>query len=170
MGEEVGSIVRGLTGLMVVAAASLWLTVSRFEREAAPPERRRLQILVGLVIVVQTTHFIEELIAGFHMRFPELLGLAPWPFGFFVGFNLFWIAVWGLSALVVGRRIRGALFPIWFLAVGSALNGIAHPTMALMDAGYFPGLLTSPVCGIAGVMLLRSLTAYTVGRSPLRGT
>jgi len=40
-------------------------------------------------------------------------------------------------------------------------NGVAHPLLSVRVAGYFPGLITSPVLGIVGVLLLRRLTSIT---------
>ena len=94
---------------------------------------------------------------GFHLRYPELLGLAPWPPSFFVTFNLVWIVVWGLSLLGLSRHVRAAYFPMWFLGIGSAVNGVAHPIFSMAVSGYFPGLLTSPLVGLLGVLLLREL-------------
>ena len=44
------------------------------------------------------------------------------------------------------------LYHVWFLAIASALNGIAHPVLSMMGGGYFPGLLTSPLVGILGTL------------------
>ena len=165
MGDDLRSIVLGTTGLLVVALISVWLTAFRVESPATAEARKKLQVVAALVIGVQVAHFGEELIGGFQTQFPEILGLTEWSLEFFVGFNLFWIVVWVLAVAVIGRRIRGALFPVWFLAVASALNGIAHPMLTITDGGYFPGLLTSPLSGIAGIVLLRQLTAFTEGRS-----
>jgi len=49
------------------------------------------------------------------------------------------------------------LFSIWFLAIASAVNGVAHPVLSLVSGGYFPGLWSSPLVGVAGVFLLRAL-------------
>jgi hypothetical protein len=170
MNEALGSILPSMTLLGFAAALSVWLTASRAEGAGAFTERRRVQLQVTFVLCAQIAHFTEELIAGFHLRLPELLRLEPWPLEFFVGFNLLWIAVWVLSILALGKGIHLALFPIWFLAIASALNGIAHPALALIDGAYFPGLLTSPVSGIAGVLLLRRLTEFTERRTGLQPT
>jgi hypothetical protein len=47
----------------------------------------------------------------------------------------------------------GAVFAAWFLAIAGLFNGIAHPLMAVAVGGYFPGLVTSPVIGVAGAAL-----------------
>ena len=47
------------------------------------------------------------------------------------------------------------------LAIAGTFNGIAHPALALAAGGYFPGLISSPVIGVAGVLLWRSLLRST---------
>jgi hypothetical protein len=64
-----------------------------------------------------------------------------------------------LSVSVRGSRL--ALFPIWFFALASIGNGIAHPVLAIIARGYFPGLVTSPIVGIVGILLWRRLTLLT---------
>jgi hypothetical protein len=83
------------------------------------------------------------------------------PLSFFVAFNLAWIVIWIVSIpfLRVGRR--PAFFAAWFIAIGGMLNGIAHPMMAIASGGYFPGLITSPVIGLAGMILWQRLQRAT---------
>jgi hypothetical protein len=60
-------------------------------------------------------------------------------------------------------------FPVWFLAIASAANGVVHPILSLIVAGYFPGLWTSPLAGLLGAALLRTLLAPpAAGRAPLK--
>jgi hypothetical protein len=81
---------------------------------------------------------------------------------FFVIFNLTWLANWVAS--IPGLRLAqpAAFFAAWFLAIAGMLSGIGHPIMAIIAGGYFPGLVTSPFIGIAGVWLWRRLYASTV--------
>src|SRR5580704_5983036 len=67
------------------------------------------------------------------------------------------------TAAVLGLRAghRSAFFPAWFLAIASIANGIAHPLLAVRVGGYFPGLLTAPLVGIAGGFLWACLMAMT---------
>jgi hypothetical protein len=90
-----------------------------------------------------------------------LLGLSPWSLRFFVTFNLFWLAVWGLSLWGLKARWQAALFPLWFLGLGCLVNGLAHPAFSLRTGGYFPGLFTSPLVGLVGIFLLRRLSVIT---------
>jgi hypothetical protein len=161
MSEELRSILVGTGGLTLAAGVAVVLTVSRREFVASPEQLRGAVRLVLAAVLVQTAHFAEELFTEFHQRFPELLGLAPWPVSFFLGFNLFWIGVWLFSALTFAAHPARALFPLWFLGIASLANGVAHPLLAIAAGGYFPGLFTSPLVGYAGVVLLRRLTLIT---------
>lgn len=155
----VGSILIGTLGLTVAAAVSLCLAVRSDGERSADNVGRWL--LLG--ILAHGVHSLEEYLTGFYVRFPELLGLVAWPPLFFVSFNLSLIAVWivCLSQLPTGRWF--ILFPIWFLALGSAINGLAHPVLAIVAGDYFPGLITSPVVGVVGVGLSRALSQREAG-------
>jgi hypothetical protein len=117
--------------------------------------------LAVIAVVLQAAHFMEEFTTGFHERFPELLAIAPWSMQFFVSFNLFWLAIWTLSIWGLASHRRAALFPLWFLAIGGFANGIAHPLLSAGAGGYFPGLLTSPLVGAIGFLLLQRLLVIT---------
>jgi len=121
-----------------------------------------MPLLIGLA--AQCMHFMEEFVTRFQDRFPTLLGLRAWSLNFFVVFNLIWLSIWILSAIGMRRGYRLALFPVWFFAIGAIANGIAHPMLAVVGQGYFPGLITSPVVGVLGVLLwlrLQALTTYS---------
>jgi hypothetical protein len=156
MDEPLRSILTGSTGLDIAAVAALVLTARRSPR-AAPPDFVRLG---WITLAIQGLHFVEELFTGFETRFPVLLGLAPWPETFFVSFNLTWIVIWA-GALLTAGRVRVALFPLWFLAIAAMANGIFHPLAAVAVRGYFPGLLTAPLLGLAGVALFARLMRCT---------
>jgi len=163
MSEELRSILLGTAGLSVAAVAALGLTLARGGVVADKRELRTSLLLSCVAILLQAAHFAEEWATGFHQRFPELLGLSPWSTRFFVTFNLVWIALWLLSLWGMKARRRVALFPLWFLGLGCVANGIAHPLFALRTEGYFPGLVTSPLVGIVGLLLLRRLFRITGG-------
>jgi hypothetical protein len=151
----------GTAGLSVSALIALFLTVTRASVDPDAAARGHLARLLVLALVLQCGHFAEELATGFHDRFPEMLGLRPWSLAFFVPFNLFWIAVWGLSIVGLRAGLRVALFPIWFLGIGCAANGVAHPLFAALEWAYFPGLWMSPLVGVVGILLLRRLASFT---------
>ncbi|MDH4066701.1 MAG: hypothetical protein OEW19_20050 [Acidobacteriota bacterium] len=158
----------GLLGILpsvailgIAALVAVFLTIGR---AWAAESQIRLPGAVHVAMVAvacQVGRFTEELLTGFHARFPALFGLAPMSLGFFVSFNVAWLVVWSLSAWGVAAHRRAALFPLWFLGIGCALNGVAHPALSVLAGGYFPGLVTSPVVGLVGVVLLRRLLDVT---------
>lgn len=79
----------------------------------------------------------------------------------FVAFNVTWIAIWMASIPFLRLGRRPAFFAAWFIAIAGVLNGIAHPMMAIASGGYFPGLVTSPIIGVAGVVLWQRLLRAT---------
>lgn len=161
MNDELRSILLGTAGLWIAVVAALFLTLARGDVEASGERLRAAVRLAIVAVLVQAAHFAEELATGFHQRFPEMFGLTPWPVGFFVSFNLFWLGIWGLSIRGLTARRWCALFPLWFLGIASVANGLAHPPLSLRDGGYFPGLVSSPFVGIAGILLLRCLFQLT---------
>lgn len=166
MGDRIESILIGTAGLSLAAFVSLYLVMVRTGAAAEPEARERFVRLVLIAIAIESVHFGEELATGFHQRFPELLGLSPWPLSFFVVFNVAWIALWLVSAAGLRAGVDAAYFPIWFLVIGMMLNGVAHPLLALAAGGYFPGLVTSPVTGVLGFVLCPKLWALTDPRWP----
>ena len=144
------SILIGTAGLGVALVAATFLAINR--RPTAPEASRVAPWFVG-AIAAQFAHFAEEYIGGFHIRFPELLGLAPWSARFFVNFNLACVVVFLFSVPLVRRGFRPAFLPVWFLSLAAMANGIAHPLLALSAGGYFPGLWTSPLLGGLGLLL-----------------
>ena len=162
MGSELGSFLVGTIPLDVLLVVALHRTLTRRPIDAGPAARRRLMAFFAAAIAVQGTHFAEEWAADFHVRFPELLGLHPWSIELWAGFNIAWLAIWALCLPGLRRGWRPALFPVWFLALACLVNCAAHPLLALAAGGYFPGLWTSPVCGLVGLpfyALLSRLTA-----------
>jgi hypothetical protein len=166
MNPQLSSYATGTLGLTVVLAVAAVLSFGRRNITTAPRTLARLQAAAVFAIAAQSLHFLEELYTAFYQRFPAQLGLAPWSATFFVAFNLAWLSIWTGAAVAIRRRSALVLFPLWFLALALILNGIAHPLLALAAAGYFPGLATSPLVGVLGVVLLRRLArATTADRS-----
>ncbi len=163
MTESLRSVLLGTSVLSAALALALLLSLRRSTLSQDPAARDGVLRLLLLAIAVQCLHFGEEFVTGFHVRFPEMLGLSPWTPEFFVAFNLVWIAIWVISAraLALGEGVRLALLPVWFLAIAAAANGIGHPVFALRAGGYFPGLFTSPLIGILGAALWLRLLALT---------
>ena len=82
-------IVLGMAALVAILLA---------RHRPSPPENiaERLAASHALAVAtgLQSIHFVEESVTGFHERFPALLGLPSMSFSFFVAFNLIWIAIW----------------------------------------------------------------------------
>ena len=120
----------------------------------------RLRPILAFSLLGQAVHFAEESVTGFHARFPELLGLPAWPFPLFVSFNLALLVIWawGLTS-PLHHRLYAIIY--WFFALALVLNGVAHPSLSVLVGGYFPGLYSSPVIGILGILLLVRLYRAT---------
>lgn len=161
MNDEFRSLLPSAVVLGAAGVISLYLTLTRgWADESRKHIRGAVQIAL-VAILFQAGHFVEELSAGLHERLPALFGLPPMPLQFFVSFNVVWLMIWAISAWGLGAHLRPALFPLWFLGIGCAVNGVAHPALSILAGGYFPGLLTSPVVGVLGVLLLRRLRDVT---------
>ena len=161
MNDEVGSLLPSALALGSAGLIALFLGLTRGWMENAPSLMRSAVRTALITVLVQATHFAEELVTGFHERFPALFGLAPMPLRFFVAFNVAWLAIWGLAVWGLAARRRAALFPLWFLGIAGVVNGFAHPSLSVFAGGYFPGLLTSPAIGVLGFLLLRRLLRVT---------
>ena len=125
------------------------------------PARKAAAMFLLVATLVQAAHFIEEATTGFHAAFPAFFGQPPIPLAAFVSFNVTWLLIWLASVPGTYSANRFALFAAWFLALAGMLNGIAHPLLAAAVGGYFPGLVTSPFIGIAGLLLWQRLRRAT---------
>jgi hypothetical protein len=166
MTENLRSILTGTAGLAAGMAAALLLTILRAPAPENEVERERASRIFLIGLAVQCLHFLEEFLAGFEDRFPRLLGLPAWSNNFFVAFNLIWLCIWIISVVGLMSGYRSAYFPAWFFAIASIMNGIAHPILCIIAQGYFPGLVSSPVVGVIGVLLWIRLWALTAARDP----
>jgi hypothetical protein len=153
------SMFLGTLGLTLFALIAITLAFTRGSISIAYASRIRR--VSAVVIFFQLGHFVEETRQGFYIRFPELFGLVPWPREFFLVFNIFWLVAWSLAMLGIVAFGRISAFALWFLAIASMANGIIHPLLAFAVGSYFPGLWTSPIVGILGVMLFRTLRVGT---------
>jgi hypothetical protein len=141
--------------------ASVILTVIRPRLRPEVRRSARFFIVVGLTILAQCVHFLEEFRSHFFIRFPEAFGLQPFTETVFVSFNLTWLAIWVIALFAVRKGLVIAVCPIWFLGLAMVLNFLAHPILALRSGGYFPGLLTAPLVGVLGVLLIGELVRVT---------
>ncbi len=156
------SLVPSIVVLGLAALAALQLALRRPSSNELRKNRLSASHMLALATAIQAVHFAEEWATDFHIRFPSLFGLEPMPLSFFVAFNLIWIVVWIASVplLRIGRKV--AFFSAWFLAIAGMLNGIAHPLLAVVSGGYFPGLISSPFIGLASLFLWIRLRRATL--------
>jgi hypothetical protein len=157
MSETLRSELVGTAGLSAAALAALLLTVRRTPVADDRVGRQRTTLVYAALVMAQALHAAEEYATGFYSAFPSMLGLAPWPIGFFLAFNLTWLAVWIASAIGLRAGQAAAYFPAWFLAIAAIGNGVAHPLLAIRAGGYFPGLVTSPLLAVGGILLWRRM-------------
>ena len=163
MADSLRSLLLGTAALQVTLLVALFLTWTR-PGMGDGPSRDRLLRGFSWALAWQCLHVLEEFLTGFYVRFPALLGLVPWSEEFFLTFNLVWLAIWIVSATALRDGRRWALWPIWFFAMGMLINGVAHPLLAFVAGGYFPGLWTAPLAGFLGGVVFAQLLALT--RSP----
>lgn len=151
--------------LSSAAVAALILTLTR---RVADSEVARKAAARGLALAVfaQGAHFVEEAVTGFDRQFPALLGLSAIPVSLFLWFNVAWLAIWAASVPGLRSGRAAAFFAAWFLSIAGMLNGIAHPLLAVVRGGYFPGLVTSPIIGVAGALLWVRLRGATRRQAP----
>jgi hypothetical protein len=161
MDQNLRSVLVGTAGLSAGAVVALLLTILRRPVDGDLAGRERVARLFLIGLAAHCLHFMEEFVTRFHDRFPALLGLPAWPENLFVVFNLIWLSIWILSAIGLQKGYPLALFPVWFFAIAAIANGIAHPMLAVVARGYFPGLITSPMIGVLGVLLWLRLKALT---------
>lgn len=148
--------------LGLAALAALFLVLSRRSPPENAAERLAAARALALAIGVQSVHFIEEAITGFHEQLGTLLGIPGIPLPVFVVFNLIWLGIW-IASVPELRSARGsAFFAAWFLAIAGMINGVAHPLLAIAAGGYFPGLVSSLFIGIASIRLWFRLRRATL--------
>jgi len=156
-GAGVQSMLTGTIGLQIAFLAALGLGLSRPRLHSGRP----LVVASLVTLAMQALHFTEEYSTGFATAFPMRLGLAPWSDTFFIVFNVGWIALWAFAIATADRLPRAAAVLLWFLAIAAIVNGVAHPLLAVAAKGYFPGLWTAPVLGLAGLWLAKNLRRAT---------
>jgi len=159
--SELRSWAFGATGIWVALIAAGLLAARRPFPALSDRGRRHLVLLALVAIAVQIAHFGEELSKGFFAAFPQALGLPLWSRRAFIVFNLVWLVAWLISVPTAVRGSRLAQWLLWFLALALVLNGIAHPVLAVLARGYFPGLVTSVAAFLAGGVMLRWMVGVT---------
>jgi hypothetical protein len=147
--------------LGLAALAAVLLVQTRWSPPENLAERRAAARVLILAIVAQSIHFTEEASTGLHERLGPLLGVQGIPFPVFVVFNLVWLGIWIASVPALRSARAPAFFAAWFLAIAGMFNGIAHPLLAIAAGGYFPGLVSSPLSGVASLWLWLRLRRAT---------
>jgi hypothetical protein len=159
------SILPSLLVLGLAAIAAATLAASRPPRPLHSPIRPAASRALIVALVIQGIHFGEEAVTDFPARLGELLGIPAMPMSFFLAFNVVWLGIWTVSVPGLKSAHTAAYFAAWFLAIAAMVNAIAHPLLAVAAGGYFPGLVSSPVIGAAGVSLWLKLRAATGKKS-----
>ena len=152
--------------LSPIFAISVVLTASR---SPVPDDQlNSVRRLVLIACAAQLLHLLEESAFDLHVVLPEAFGFPGMSLPFFLSINTGALVVWLLGAL---QRTFNPLVvtTFWFLGLASVFNLVAHPTMAIVTGGYFPGVLTSPLVGFTGLLLTRRLfqaTGDALGSGP----
>jgi hypothetical protein len=100
---------------------------------------------------------------GFTSRWPRRSGSSWTP--------CFWPAPLFPCPWWNGRRTRTSFRPLNAASasaiptIGCSANGVAHPLLSMRTGGYFPGLVTSLLVGVIGILLLRRLALITEPRT-----
>ena len=155
------SLLPSIFVLGLAAIASVLLARNRKINNSYPQGITKASLALAVATLAQAAHFSEEAFTGFHEKLPAFFGLPAMSFAGFMIFNLVWLAIWVFSIYGLKAGFFIALFAAWFLAIAGIINGAAHPLLALVSGGYFPGLYTSPIVFIAGIMLWRTLKSAT---------
>ncbi len=144
-----------ILGLAALAAAHQTLT--HRPRSTSRGTLKSAAIALAVAASIQAIHFTEEALTDFPGRLGALLGIPAMPMSFFLTFNLCWLTIWAASVPGLRSGRSWAFFAAWFLAIAGVINGVAHPALAIASGDYFPGLVTSPFIGVAGIWLSRKL-------------
>lgn len=158
---QLSSYLPSFLALFMLLIASVVLTVVRPRLRPEVKASTRFLAVVGLTILGQCLHFFEEWRSRLYIRLPETFDLQPLTESLFVSFNVTWLAIWVISLLAVRAGLVIALCPLWFLGLAMVFNLFAHPLLALVDGGYFPGLVTAPLVGVLGILAIRELVRVT---------
>lgn len=164
------NVLPSMVVLGLAALAALLLVLSRRSPPESVAERLSAARSLALAVGVQSIHFVEEAVTGFHERLGALLGLPGIPLSVFLVFNLSWLGIWVASVPGLRSARAFAFFAAWFLAIAGTLNGIAHPLLAVASGEYFPGLASSPFIGLASIWLWLRLRRATRPRGTAEGS
>ena len=142
------AIVLGLAALL-----ALFLARSRPSPLKRDAERVAAARVLALATGIQAIHFAEEAMTGFQYRLGDVFGIPEMPTFAFLVFNVSWLLIWAVSIPGVRSGRVAAFFAAWFLAIAGMFNLVAHPLLALVSGGYFPGLASSSFIGGVSIWL-----------------
>jgi hypothetical protein len=156
------SLLPSVIVLGTAAVVATYLTQSRPSPPENAAERAGAARVFVLALALMVVHVVEEATTGLPARFPAIFGLPPVSLSAFLTINVSFIAICiaSIPGLRAGRP--GAFWVAWFLALAGYINLVGHPLMALVEGSvYFPGLVSSPFVGAAGIWLWRRLDRAT---------
>ena len=160
------SLLPSIVILGLAALAALHQTLTYRPQPESGGALNSATVALAVAACIQAAHFTEEALTDFPGRLGMLLGIPAMPMSFFLTFNLCWLVIWAASVPGLRSTRPWAFFAAWFLAIAGIINGVAHPALAIGSGTYFPGLVTSPFIGIAGVWLSRRLKDASGPRLP----
>lgn len=158
------SLLPSLIVLGSLAAIALFVVTARPPSAANVADNYAAARALRLAIAAQCLHFVEELLFDLRTVLPSLFELPRMPISLFLTLNLAWIAIWFASIRGLKSGRKDAFFAAWFLGIAGIFNAMAHPALAVVAGGYFPGLVSAPVVGAAGVWLVARLHRATARR------
>lgn len=161
-GSHADIMLPSILALGLVAIVSVRLAITRISNPSHETARISASTALGVMVLIQIVHFLEELATGFHKLFGPVFGQPPMPVSIFVIVNVALIGLWLYSIRGLRQGTILAFAASWFLGLAGVLNGVAHPLLALTQGGYFPGLYSSGIVFIAGGYLLSKLVKATV--------
>ena len=99
----------------------------------------QLEYYFLILLIIQVVHSLEELIMGFHQKFPIL----KMSFRFFLSFEVLFLAFWVLVFVYSGFPFRNGLLYLYNIMMFA--NGIWHLFWWGMEKKYVPGIATAPL-------------------------
>lgn len=131
----------------------------------------RIRVTFFVLVLTQAAHSVEEYAFRFYDVFPParfIDGIVPGlPHAGFITVNTL-LVLFGLWCFFSSVRpgTRSARDWVWVWVVIELFNGFAHPVWAIATGGYVPGLATSPLLLLLAAYLFYRLRAEPEPSSP----
>ena len=100
---------------------------------------QKIAYIMIVLTVLLLAHLIEEIKAGFRIKFP----LGRIPKSVFVLLNIAFYSFAFASILLAFYDRNPALLLAWIYAILMLLNGTVHIAMMVVKRGYYPGGITA---------------------------